>query len=128
MFMVMFVSKDVEQAFEVLDVWVKAGIEGVTILESAGMSQLSNGIRDDIGIIYSLNSLMRGHEIHHRTLFSVVKERQLLDRVIQATGDFVGDWSSPEVGVLFVWPLVEAYGLEKHAMQKKRQSRWPGQS
>jgi hypothetical protein len=112
MFMVMFVSKDADQASEVLDLWIKNGIGGVTILESAGLSQLNERF-DDVGILFSLSSLLRRQEVHHRTLFSAVKDDETLDRVVQATTAHVGDWSRPDVGVLFVWPLTVAYGLDK---------------
>jgi hypothetical protein len=113
MFIMMFISKDAEQATEVLDVWIKSGIEGVTILESAGLSQLSRGFRDDVGLVFSLSSLMRQKEIHHRTLLSAAKDQATVDRIVQATTAYVGDWAQPDVGVLFVWPLVAAYGLDK---------------
>ena len=115
MYIVMFVSKNVEQASEVLEVWIKAGADGVTILESAGMHQvLKRGIRDDIGIFASLNLLMRAQEIHHRTLFSAVRDEDMLKHVVEATTEYVGDWAKPDVGVLFVWPLVQAYGMDKN--------------
>ena len=114
MFMIMFVSKTMDQAAELLDIWVKAGVEGVTILESTGMQQMKDGgIREDVGIVFSLQSLTRSHEVHHRTLFSAVKDETTLNRVVAATTEYVGDWSRPDVGVLFVWPLIQAYGLEK---------------
>lgn len=115
MFMIMYVSKDVEQASEMLDVWVKAGVKGVTILESAGMQQIAEnaGIRADMGIIFSLNKLMKAQEIHHRTLFSAINDQATLDKVVAASTEYVSDWSRPNVGVLFVWPLTHAYGLNK---------------
>lgn len=114
MYMIMFVSKDVDQASEMLDVWVKAGVRGVTILESAGMSNVADkGIRDDVGIIFSLRALTRAHEIHHRTLFSAVNDDETLDKVVKAATKYIGDWSRPDVGVLFVWPITQAYGLNK---------------
>jgi nitrogen regulatory protein P-II 1 len=112
MFMIMFVSRTEEQASEMLDVWVQAGIQGVTILESAGMSK-AKGFRDDLGIVVSLKSLTRAKEIHHRTLFSAVKDQETVDKVVQASTEYVRDWSSPEVGVLFVWPLTQSYGTDK---------------
>lgn len=116
MFMIMFVSKDVEQASEMLDIWVKAGIQGVTILESAGMQQIrESGIRADVGILFSLNALLRAQEIHHRTLFSAIPDQATLDRVIEASTKYVGDWSRTDVGVLFAWPLTHAYGLDKRS-------------
>lgn len=114
MYMIMYVSRDVDQASAMLDVWVKSGVTGVTILESAGMSQImGGGIRADVGIVFSLKSLLRAQEIHHRTLFSAIKDEETLNRVIEASTQQVGDWASPDEGVLFVWPLTQAYGLEK---------------
>jgi hypothetical protein len=115
MFMIMFVSKNVEQASEMLDVWIKAGVGGATILESAGMQQATEtgGIRADVGIIFSLGKLMRSQEIHHRTLFSAIKNQETLDRVVEASTRYIKNWSSPDAGVLFVWPLIQAYGLDK---------------
>jgi hypothetical protein len=115
MFMIMYVSKDVEQASEMLDVWVKAGVKGVTILESAGMQQVSEqaGIRADVGIMFSLNKLLRATEIHHRTLFSAISDQETVDTVVAASTAQIGDWSRPDVGVLFVLPMIQAYGIEK---------------
>ena len=113
--MIMFVSKDVEQAADMLDIWVKAGVKGVTILESAGMQTIGadSGIREDVGLVFSLKSLLRAQEIHHRTLFSVVNDDALLERVVEVSTKYVGDWTRPDVGVLFVWPLSQAFGLDK---------------
>ena len=119
MFMMMFVSKDEVQASEVLDVWIKAGIGGVTILESSGMSQIHKGVRDDLGIIFSVRSMLRAKEIHHRTLMSAVDSQETVDKVVEATTKYVGDWSRPDVGILLVWPLAQAHGLDKHFPKRK---------
>lgn len=116
MYMIMFVSKDVVQAEEMLDVWVKAGVQGVTILESAGMQQATGrGARsnEQVGLVFSLSKLLQAQEIHHRTLFSAIRDEETLRQVIEAATQYVGDWTRPDVGVLFVWPLIEAYGLDK---------------
>jgi hypothetical protein len=116
MYLVMYVSRDVTQAEEMLEIWVKAGISGVTILESAGMQQAKGGgFRDDIGIVFSLSKLMQSQEIHHRTLFTAIKDEATMNRVVQVATDYVGDWSKPDVGVLFVLPMIQALGLEKHS-------------
>lgn len=114
MYMIMFISRNVDQASDMLDVWVKTGVTGVTILESAGMTQFVDGIREDLGIVFSLKSIMRAQEIHHRTLFSVIKDEDMLNKVIAASGKHVDDWSRPDVGVLFVTPVLQAFGLEKN--------------
>jgi nitrogen regulatory protein P-II 1 len=115
MYMVMYVSRDVMQAEEMLEEWIKVGVKGVTILESAGLQQASkSGLRDDIGIVFSLSKLMQSQEIHHRTLFSAIQDEETLRSVVDVSKKYVGDWSKPDVGVLFVLPILEAYGLDKH--------------
>lgn len=74
-----------------------------------------SGIRADVGILFSLNALLRAQEIHHRTLFSAIPDQATLDRVIEASTKYVGDWSRTDVGVLFAWPLTHAYGLDKRS-------------
>lgn len=112
MYMLMYVSSDTEQATDVLNIWVKQGISGITILESSGMQHMLNhGIRDDVGILFSLNSLLRSQEVHHRTLLSAIQNEATLNRVIEATTEYVGEWSKSNVGVLFAWPLSHAYGM-----------------
>ncbi len=115
MYMVMYVSSDAEQATDVLNIWVKAGISGITILESSGMQHmLQHGIRDDVGLVFSLSSLLRSQEVHHRTLMSAIDSEETLTRLVGATTEYVGDWSNSNVGVLFVWPLAQAYGMVTH--------------
>lgn len=114
-YMVMYVSSDSEQATDVVNIWIKAGISGITILESSGMQQaLQHGIRDDVGLVFSLSSLLRSQEVHHRTLMSAIRDEETVNRVVAAMTEYVGDWSKSNVGVLFVWPLAQAYGLETH--------------
>ena len=122
MFFVLYVSRDVEQANAVLKIWIDAGIGGVTILESAGMQQAGGnfGLRDDVGIIPSLATLLRGTEIHHRTLFTAITEQAMLDKVIRATEDYIGDWTRMDVGILLVLPILQAYGLNKVADSNKQ--------
>jgi hypothetical protein len=117
--MIMFVSADEEEATNVLNLWVKAGISGITILESSGMHRLMHGIRDDVGLVVSLSSLLRSKEVHHRTLLSAIQGDETLQRVIDATTEYVGDWSKPHVGVLFAWSVAQAYGMSTALTQSE---------
>lgn len=113
-YLVIYVSHDIEQADAVLHEWVKAGIDGATILESSGMQQLGGKQwRDDLGIIPTLSNILRSRETHHRTLMSAIRNEAVVKRVIQATTDYVTDWSLPDVGILLVLPVMQAFGLEK---------------
>lgn len=122
MYMILYVAADLQQARDMLNVWVKAGVSGITILESAGMRQfLDKGVlRDDLGPMPSMRRLFQSQETHHRTIFSVVEDDEMLQRVIQASENFVEDWSKPDVGVLFAWPILCAFGLGKNFDQGER--------
>ncbi|MCQ3931071.1 MAG: hypothetical protein DPW16_11485 [Chloroflexi bacterium] len=119
MYLVMYISHDVEQADAVLEKWMSVGIEGATIIESAGLRQMKGFLRDDLSIMPTLANLLRDTEIHHRTLFSAIRDEALLQKVIQTTTAYVGDWTKPDVGVLLVLPLLQAYGLDRGDPAKK---------
>lgn len=120
MYLVMYISHDIDQANAVLHEWLNVGVEGATIIESAGMRQLAGGhLRDDLGIMPTLASVLRDNEIHHRTLFSAIRDEGLLQKVVQATTAYVGDWSQADVGVLLVLPMLQAYGIEKGVVREK---------
>jgi nitrogen regulatory protein P-II 1 len=116
MYLILYVSKDVTQAEEMLDVWIKAGIRGATILESSGLTQSAQStrsLREDFGLVVSLRKLLQPDEVQHRTLFSAIPDEATLQKVVAAANEHVGDWNSPDVGVLFVLPILQAYGLNK---------------
>ncbi len=120
MYMIMYVSRNVDQALEMLDVWVDAGVSGVTILESAGVSKIGdNPIHTEVGLMFSLSKLLRSQEVHHRTLFSAIQDETMLQKVVDISTAHVGSWDRADVGVLFVWPLLQAHGLNKKAPEKK---------
>lgn len=112
--MVMYVSNDLQRAEGVLEVWENEGARGVTIIETAGINRgPSPALRDDVGFIPSFASLLRGREIQHRTLFTVVSSQGEVDRLVEATTKFIGsDWSQPDVGLLLVVPVNQAYGMD----------------
>ena len=113
--MVMYVSKNLEQAGNILDLWAEAGVRGVTILPSAGLNRTpKRGIQSGVGVLPSLASLLRSREIQHRTVFSVVKDPAEVRRLVDITTDYIGgDWSLSNVGLLIVLPVNEVYGIEE---------------
>ena len=101
---------------DVLQAWENAGAPGVTILESAGLGRLRRGkaMRDDLPLVPSLLDLLGAGEKHHRTLFAVIDDDEIVERVIQAAERIVGDFSEPHSGLLFVVPVSRVIGLKKH--------------
>jgi nitrogen regulatory protein PII len=113
-FLVVFVLNNLEQIRDVLDAWEKAGVRGITILESSGLGRLRKaGTRDDLPLMPSLSNLYKNTETRHRTLFSVVKSQEQIDAIVEATVSVVGDLERADTGFLFVVPVSQVYGMSK---------------
>ncbi len=119
--MILLILDKLEQCPSVLDAWDAAGAAGITILESTGLARArKSALRDDLPLMPSIDSLLKGREEHHRTIFTVVDNETQVDRIIEATQTITGNLDEPNSGVLFVLPVARAVGL--HGAQKRTQS------
>jgi hypothetical protein len=110
--LVVLVLDDVNLCGAVLDGWEAAGAFGITILDSTGLGRLRKaGLRDDFPLLPSIANLLRGREENHRTIFTVVEDEAMVDRLIAATQAVTGDLSEPDRGVLFALPVTRVVGL-----------------
>jgi len=113
-FMVIFVLDDIDRCKDILDAWEAAGITGVTILESSGLGRVRQaGMRDDLPLMPSLSDLFKRAETRHRTLFTVIKDQEKIDAIVEATQSVMGDLEQPNTGFLFVLPVSQVYGRSK---------------
>ena len=117
MFMIMLILNDTEQCQSLLDAWDEAGAPGVTVLSSTGLGRIRRkmGLYDDIPLMPSLQDFLQEEDNLHRTLITVIRERQLVDDIIKATHSVLGDLNQPNTGILVVMPVLEAYGLDRYS-------------
>lgn len=104
---------------EVLKAWEEAGAPGVTVLESTGLARLCTVLRDDLPLMPSLRDVLSAREMHHRTLFTVIEDEAVLERVVEATERVVGDFSEPRTGILFAVPVTFGLGLRKRSEERR---------
>ena len=116
MFMIMLILNNPEQCQDVLDAWEAAGACGATILPSTGLGRIraKMGLFDDMPLMPSLTDFFQQEENLHRTLITILPERPIVDRVVQATHLVLGDLNQPNTGVLVILPVLEAYGLSQY--------------
>lgn len=112
-YLILAVIDELEKCPSLLDAWEAAGVRGITILESTGLGRIRKGknIRDDVPLMPSLRNLLQTREEHHRTLFSVVNGEEMIDRVIEATEQVLGDLNEENKGVLFALPVARVHGI-----------------
>ena len=113
--MIWFVLHDASLLAEVLEAWKETGVLGITILPSTGLRRLeaNDSLREDIPLIPSIEDLVTNEEILNRTLFTIVDNDTLVDKVVEATQRVVGDLNEPNTGILCVIPLGKVYGLNR---------------
>ena len=115
MYLILFVLDNPDKLDELLDAWETAGTKGATVLVSTGMHRLGSGaIRDDILLMPGLDDFYKRVEDYHRTLFTIVKDDEILQKIVDATEGVVGDLNKPNTGILVVMPATQVYGLEKN--------------
>jgi len=112
-YMVIAVVDELEKCPSIMDAWEAIGVVGITILESTGLGRIRKGlnIRDDLPLMPSLRSLMQTREEHHRTIFTIVNEEEMIDRIFKATEMVLGDLNEPNKGILFAVPVFRAFGV-----------------
>ncbi len=112
-YMVMFVLDDIDKCSPIFDAWEDAGVKGITILESTGLGRIrrQSGYRDDLPLMPSIRKLLQTREEHHRTIFTLVKTEELVDKLIDATQSVMGDLNEPNRGVIFVLPVARVVGI-----------------
>jgi nitrogen regulatory protein PII len=112
--LLVLVLDNVEKCRSVMDAWDAAGVNGMTVVESTGLERVRrHGMRDDVPLMPSLQSLLAGDEERHRTLFAVIDDEDVLERAIQAAEQTVGNFNLPNTGILFVLPVSRALGLHR---------------
>ena len=115
--LVLFVLHDPEKLYGLLDAWKEAGISGATVLFSTGLGRLSQSaaLRDDLPLMPSLEDFLPRAEHLSRTIFTMVDDDAVVERVVAATQRLVGNLDEPDRGLLMILPVAQVYGLRKQA-------------
>jgi len=112
--LLVFVLDNPELLRDLLQAWEEAGIPGATVLDSTGLRRVTNLLfRDDVPLLPSLRELTEREQAAHRTLFAVIDDDAIVERVIAATERVVGDLSEPNTGILFVVPVSRVVGGQR---------------
>ncbi|KAF0108442.1 MAG: hypothetical protein FD146_1016 [Anaerolineaceae bacterium] len=117
MSLILFVLHDPELLDDLLAAWQDAGVSGATVLFSIGMGRIRprEGLRDDIPLMPSVEDFYPDPEHLSRTIFTLVDDETIVDKVITATERVVGDLNQPDRGLLMVLPVSRFYGLRKYS-------------
>lgn len=115
MYMILFVLDDPGFLENVLSAWEELGIRGITVLLSTGLGRIrqKRGLMEDMPLFPSLQDLYTHREKLSRTLFTILDDDTLIDRLVETTERIVGKLDDPNTGILIVLPVTRVYGGQK---------------
>jgi nitrogen regulatory protein P-II 1 len=113
MSMILFVLHDPAKLDELLSAWEQAGVSGATVLYSTGLGRIRQNpsLSEDFPLMPSLEDFLPKVAGLSRTVFTLVDDETIVERVISATERVVGDLSQPDRGLLAVLPVTRLRGL-----------------
>ena len=109
--MVVLVMHDLTHFSDVLSAWHDAGSPAVTILEGLGTRERKELARRELPLMPSVRDVLHAEDMPRTTIFSVVPDDDVADRLAEATEQVLGDLSEPGKGIFFVVPVTRVLGL-----------------
>jgi nitrogen regulatory protein P-II 1 len=121
-YLVVLIVDNIDDCPKILSAWEETGVLGITILESTGLGRMRRaGLSEDLPLMPSLHDLYQFGEVHHRTLFSVVDSQEIVDKMITAAQQVIGDLDDPHTGFLFVVPVSQTHGFGKNRIDRSKE-------
>ncbi len=119
--LVILITSRVEDGLDIAQAWQEAGAPGVTIVRSYGLHtlqrELKSGSVELPRMIASMGAAMAAIidnlEPRGEMILSLVED-DLVDRLIAAANETLGDLTQPEHGILFTIPVDRAIGVRRH--------------
>jgi nitrogen regulatory protein P-II 1 len=110
-YLLIVILEDVDRLPELLKAWKRIGVPGVTIMHSVGGFRAETWL-DKIGF-GGLDRLFSRGEIRQRTLFSIILDKELLEKAISEADEIVEGFDRPNSGILFSLPIEHTLGVQK---------------
>ncbi len=108
MHMVFLVLNNPNLLNDVLEAWEKAGVRGITIIESSGLHRNRHKF---IPMRYA--SSLSSFEEGNLTLLAIVENEADVQACLMASERVVGDFSKPNTGIFASWKLDTVKGMHK---------------
>jgi hypothetical protein len=110
MYVLTMILVDCERLNEVIGGWIGAGVEGITVLESAGIG--GKVVRDRPSPLYmGFSRMFQSHWREHTTVVAVVPTMRVAEAAVAASEKVLGPLAQAGNGVAYVSPVLKSWGL-----------------
>lgn len=110
MYAVCLILNDTSKLEDVLKIFYESDC-GATTLDSVGMGKIMLDSDIDIPIFGGMRRIIEGSKPYNKTIISVIKEERKMREVVNDVNDYLDYDNNPGVGVMFITPVIESYGL-----------------
>lgn len=115
--MVVLITAQIDRGLEVAEAWEAVGASGVTLIESYGLHNLRERSKSlELPLFVSMASVLRQIEQTNQTLLTVVDD-DLVDDIIGAACDILGEFKDVNSGIAFVLPVESIHGMNPDKRQ-----------
>ncbi|PAB58649.1 hypothetical protein [Anaeromicrobium sediminis] len=109
MYALFLILNDVSKLDKVHNIFYDLGV-GATTIDSVGMGKVLLEHQIDVPIFSSIRKLIDGHKPYNKTIISVIKEKETLDKAVKEVGNLLDQIHQPGVGFMFVVPVLYCQG------------------
>lgn len=102
MHLLVFVLNKEELLDDILTGLLDIGVSGGTVVDTMGMLQV---ISQDIPILAGFRSMTTGGRPHNKTIFSVIREEEILKEAIAFIEETYQQFEETTIGILFTIPV-----------------------
>ncbi len=106
--LLVFILNNEEYLEEVLELYIEAGINGATILDSEGMGRF---LTYEVPLFAGFKDFMKGNKPYNKTILSVVRDSETVEKLKSLLDEKIGGLDNPGTGIMFTVPVDWVAGL-----------------
>lgn len=108
MFALVLILNDIYKLDDINELFYEEEI-GATSIDSQGMGKVLLDHNINLPMLDSVRKLIDGRKPYSKIIFSVIKDKEKLDRVAEKIKKELDYFVEPGTGFMFVMPVVEVY-------------------
>lgn len=109
MYALFLILNDTHKLEDIHEIFYEFGC-GATTLDSQGMGKVLLEHNENIPVFSSIRRLVEGDKPYNKTIISVIREKDLLDKVTKKINEELDYIHKPGIGFMFVIPVLDCYG------------------
>lgn len=109
MYALILILNDIYKLDDINELFYEEEI-GATSIDSQGMGKVLLDHNINLPMLDSVRKLIDGRKPYSKIIFSVIKEKEKLDKVAEKIKKELDYFDEPGTGFMFVMPVIEVYG------------------